>query len=33
MKRISQGVVFEDNTYVLMEGNPIGERLAKVATE
>jgi hypothetical protein len=24
---------FEDNTYVLMEGNPIGERLAKVAVE
>jgi len=24
---------FEDNTYVLMEGNPIGERLAKVAAE
>ena len=22
---------FEDNCYVLMEGNPIGERLAKVA--
>ena len=24
---------FEDNCYVLMEGNPIGERLAKVAAE
>jgi hypothetical protein len=24
---------FEDNCYVLVEGNPIGERLAKVAAE
>jgi hypothetical protein len=24
---------FEDNNYVLLEGNPIGERLAKVAKE
>lgn len=24
---------FEDNNYVLVEGNPIGERLAKVAKE
>ena len=24
---------FEDNCYVLMEGNPIGERLARVAAE
>ncbi|MBN4079579.1 hypothetical protein JYT26_02950 [Beggiatoa alba] len=24
---------FEDNTYVLVDGNPIGERLAKVAKE
>jgi len=24
---------FEDNCYVLMEGNPIGERLAKVAAD
>lgn len=24
---------FEDNTYVLVKGNPIGERLAKVAKE
>ena len=24
---------FEDNTYVLQKGNPIGERLAKVAKE
>lgn len=24
---------FEDNTYVLVEGNPIGERLAKVAAD
>jgi hypothetical protein len=24
---------FEDNCYVLTEGNPVGERLAKVAAE
>ena len=24
---------FEDNTYVLQKGNPIGERLAKIAKE
>jgi hypothetical protein len=24
---------FEDNTYVLVEGNPLGERLAKVAKD
>ena len=24
---------FEDNNYVLVEGNPLGERLAKVAKE
>jgi len=33
MGQIPQGVFCEDNAYVLMEGNPIGERLAKVAAE
>jgi len=33
MGQISQSVFFEDNAYVLMEGNPIGERPAIVAAE
>jgi len=33
MGQIRQSVFFEDDAYVSMEGNPIGERLAKVAAE